>query len=275
MKIKFLGTGASESIPGLFCNCPVCKNARKIGGKEIRTRMGVMINDDLMIDFSPDVNMNTQKYGINLQDLKYLLITHSHSDHFNIEDLCLRNSYNFAGQEADRLQVYSNKAVVKICEEYFVKYECTETTIAQTVTPGTSFFAGEYKITPLKSRHINNVEEDSLVFLIEQNGKSYLHLVDSGELFPEVYEYLQKNKIVVEAIAIDSTFSLCKERYFGHLNLEQVLELCEKLNEIGVIQSHTKVLLTHIAHLATHSDIEKACEGKGVAPVYDGLEIDI
>ncbi len=274
MKIKFLGTGASESIPGLFCNCPVCANARKVGGKEIRTRMGVMINDDLMIDFSPDVNTNTQKYGINLHNLKYLLITHSHSDHFNVDDLCLRNSYNIVGTE-DKLQVFSNKAVVKKCEEYFATYECTEVTVAKTVFPEKPFWAGDYKITPLKSRHINNEEEDSVVFLIEQKGKTYLHLVDSGELFPEVFEYLHKNKIVADVIAVDTTFSLCGERYFGHLNLEQVLELCEKLKEIGVIQSHTEVLLTHIAHFATHADIEKACQGRGVIPAYDGLEIEI
>ncbi len=275
MKIKFLGTGASESIPGLFCSCPVCQNARKVGGKEIRTRMGVTINDDLMIDFSPDVNANTQKYGIFLPDLKYLLITHSHGDHFNIEDLCLRNTYNLVGAKNKKLKVYSNAFVANTCNEYFDKYECAEVTVAETVFPEKPFFAGDYKITPLKSRHINTEKEDSLVFIIERGGKTYLHLVDCGELFPEVFDYLQRNQIVADAIALDTTFSLCKERYFGHLNLEQALELCEKCKEIGVIQDRTKVILTHIAHFATHADIEKACQGKGVTPAYDGLEIEI
>ena len=31
MKIKFLGTGASEGIPDLFCRCAVCEKARKEG----------------------------------------------------------------------------------------------------------------------------------------------------------------------------------------------------------------------------------------------------
>ncbi len=275
MKIKFLGTGASESIPGLFCNCSVCQNARKVGGKECRARTSILINEDLMIDFSPDINATSQKYGLNLQDIKYLLITHSHADHFNVEDLCLRNEYNLAGKDAEKLKIFSNSGVVNSCEEYFNKYSCMETVDIKVVREEIPIFAGNYKITPFRSRHINNYNENSLVYLIQQNGKSYLHLVDSGELFEEVYEYLHKNSIIVDAIAIDTTFSLCKERYFGHMNLEQVEETCNRLKEIGVIIPSTKIYLTHIAHFSTHEDLEKACEGKGFAPAYDGLEINI
>lgn len=29
MKINYLGTGAAERIPGIFCNCKLCKYARE------------------------------------------------------------------------------------------------------------------------------------------------------------------------------------------------------------------------------------------------------
>ena len=29
MKIKYYGTAAAEGIPGLFCSCEICENARK------------------------------------------------------------------------------------------------------------------------------------------------------------------------------------------------------------------------------------------------------
>ena len=35
MKIRYLGTGAAEGIPAVFCECSICKNARKVKGKEI------------------------------------------------------------------------------------------------------------------------------------------------------------------------------------------------------------------------------------------------
>ncbi len=275
MKITFLGTGGSEGVPGLFCSCPVCMKARRAKGKEVRTRMGVMVNDDLMIDFSPDTNTNVMKNDIHLPAVKYLLFTHSHEDHFYIDDLCQRNEYNLNMEQVEPLQIYANQAVINTCEQMFTKSQCRGTIRTMVVTPEVPLFVGDYKITPFKSRHINTFHEDSLIYLIQQNGKGYLHLVDSGEIFPEVYAYLEKNKIIVEAIAVDCTYSLLKERYFGHLNLEQVQETCEKLKEIGVIASHTKVYATHIAHFASHEDIEKACEGTGIKPAYDGLQITI
>ena len=38
MKLKIYGTCAAEGFPAMFCSCTVCENARKWGGKNIRTR---------------------------------------------------------------------------------------------------------------------------------------------------------------------------------------------------------------------------------------------
>ena len=50
MKLKFLGTGAATACPLPFCNCQICKDARKFGGKDFRKRSSILINDDLIID---------------------------------------------------------------------------------------------------------------------------------------------------------------------------------------------------------------------------------
>ena len=31
MKIQYLGTGAAEGIPAIFCECDTCKKARELG----------------------------------------------------------------------------------------------------------------------------------------------------------------------------------------------------------------------------------------------------
>ncbi|MDY3723971.1 MAG: hypothetical protein SO003_01205 [Candidatus Borkfalkiaceae bacterium] len=41
MKIKYLGTGACEGIPSLYCKCFVCENARKKLGKENSHENGI------------------------------------------------------------------------------------------------------------------------------------------------------------------------------------------------------------------------------------------
>ena len=50
MKILYMGTAAYDSIPAPFCTCRVCRNALKVGGKELRSRTQTLINDDLLIE---------------------------------------------------------------------------------------------------------------------------------------------------------------------------------------------------------------------------------
>ena len=66
MKIKLLGTAACEGIPAMYCNCGVCMNSRKLGGKNLRARTQTLINDDLLIDFNNDTYLNGQRFGIDL-----------------------------------------------------------------------------------------------------------------------------------------------------------------------------------------------------------------
>ena len=70
MKIKFLGTAAGEGIPALLCNCEICAKARKLGGKNLRSRSQAMIDNEIMIDMPPETYGNLHRFGINLLDIK-------------------------------------------------------------------------------------------------------------------------------------------------------------------------------------------------------------
>ncbi len=50
MKLTYLGTAAAEGWPAVFCNCPCCRQARVLGGKDIRTRSQALVNEDLLLD---------------------------------------------------------------------------------------------------------------------------------------------------------------------------------------------------------------------------------
>ena len=50
MEILFLGTGASEGWPGLFCPCEHCLRAVQAGGKNVRTRTSFLVDGSLLID---------------------------------------------------------------------------------------------------------------------------------------------------------------------------------------------------------------------------------
>ncbi len=50
MKLTFLGTDAATAFPLPFCKCDVCTECRELGGKNLRKRSSLLINDDLLID---------------------------------------------------------------------------------------------------------------------------------------------------------------------------------------------------------------------------------
>lgn len=79
---KVLGTAAAEVIPTVFCSCPVCDDARKTGGRFYRLRSGYAVDDVVRIDFGPDAQTQSSRFGLDGKALKYLFITHSHFDHF-------------------------------------------------------------------------------------------------------------------------------------------------------------------------------------------------
>ena len=69
MKINYLGTGAAERIPGIFCNCKLCKYAREKKGREIRTQTQLIIDDVLLIDFPGDSYLHLLQYDLCFADL--------------------------------------------------------------------------------------------------------------------------------------------------------------------------------------------------------------
>ena len=92
MKIQFWGTAAAEGVPALFCDCDICKKAKKKGGRCNRVRSQLLINDELLVDFGPDTLTNSIKYGFDTASLTDVLITHSHADHYCPNDIAYRRN---------------------------------------------------------------------------------------------------------------------------------------------------------------------------------------
>ncbi len=267
MKIKFLGTGASEGIPSMYCKCAVCENARKVGGKEIKARMGVLIDEDLLIDFSPDMFFFAMKYRLDFDKVQDILITHSHGDHLDLQNLmpCV-----LVGDEHKNptWNIYSNETVNTKIQNNI----CVDNLKLTTVEFEKEYQVGEYKIIPLPATHTFN--ENCLLLLIEKDGKRYLHLSDTGEIKQEVFDYLAKNKITVDAVAMDCTYGLIGRDYYGHMNLSQAVKATNKLRDLGVILPTTDVYLTHLCHWGgTHREVESRASQYGIKVAYDGLEI--
>lgn len=278
MKIQFLGTGAAEGVPAEFCNCDFCKSIREVGESEFRTRAQVLIDGVLSIDFPPDAYYHSLKFGVNLSDVKYLLVTHSHMDHFYAHDFILRG-YKYAQLSEDKLEIYGNAEVKKVFDECTAREMKSEVSVHVGMTeikPFAEFCVGEYKVLTIPANH--SKQEDALLYFIERKGRGYLHLYDTGPVSDDAIDFLAKKGIKANLVCFDCTFI---EREGGagarHMGIPDNLLLEEKLLKRGIITDKTKIIVSHFSHAGkpTRAHLREIEEKYNVTAAYDGMIIEI
>lgn len=275
MKIKYLGTGACEGIPSLYCKCFVCENARKKLGKEIRTRTGFIFDEKIAIDFSPDSFYNMIRHGIDFARIEHLLISHSHEDHFYPDDIVLRTPLHPEGV-APKLTLYGNDEVIKrFYSVRFINENTYKYVETKTISCDHTYDIAGYSVTPFYTEHMP--DENSMIFLIRKDNKAYLHLLDSAEPTDKVYEFLQKNGIVLNAVTFDCTFGSTKEEFYGHMNIRQNVRVRDKLKADGNLAENAPCVCSHVSHYNatdSHERLGKIAEENGLILAYDGMETE-
>ncbi len=281
MKITYLGTGAAEGIPAQFCHCPYCERVRKkkFKGTEVRSRAQVLLDGELSVDFSPDAFYHSAVLGADLSAIRYLVVTHSHMDHFYAHDFVLRG-YKYAKQmTVPRLEIYGNEEVCEVYRESVRREMREEIGAAISLHPVDayeSFSCGEWTVYPLAARHTS---VDPLVFLFEKGGKRYLHLSDTGVLPEENDDYLRSlERRPVDLITFDCTFLWESEgEHLRHMGLKENETVFRRLEEIGLADGHTQKVITHFSHnvAPTSAALRRAEREYGVIAAYDGMSIEI
>lgn len=283
MRIQFLGTGASEALPVMYCDCELCQKCRELGGKNIRTRQQTIINDDLLIDFPADTVMHSTLHGLCFSKVHTCLVTHAHEDHLCPTELFSRSGSTLKMVEPV-LTFYGSEKVIGQIKHSTENPEKSRMARVQIDEPFQSFTVRDYKVTPLAADHAN-AYCGPFLYLIEKDGKAYLHGLDTA-YFPEsTWEYLSKLDIHLDAVALDCTFfnwdHLDKHGVdgcsYGHMGMFCCSQVKERLLEIGIADENTHVILTHLAHTAasTHDEMQKRADEYGMTVAYDGMILEI
>ncbi len=282
MKIKILGTAAATSMPLVFCNCKICKLAREKGGKDFRKRTCAIINDEMLIDLSPDLCSSASLYDVDLSKIKYLLQTHSHSDHFDGGHFVTRWS-EYETKNLEHLDIFcsmgtaqdmnhwikENEPLIDIFEE---KYKNDMNYNLHILKHGEDISYNDYIITAIDSKHDSRIE--ALIYIIEYKNKRILYGTDLLEISKEAWEILDQTKL--DLVILDQTYG----RGFnngGHLNAEQVIQIINRMKEKDIIDYRTLIYATHISHEGNniHNIMEEEASLNGYHIAYDGLEIYI
>lgn len=284
MKLHFLGTGAAEGVPAMYCECDVCKTIRLRGEAEYHTRSQLLIDEAVGIDFPPDAYYRSLRMGVELSRLTHLLITHSHMDHFYAHDFILRG-YKYTSPLEKPLHIYGNEevcAVYQECTRREMREDVEKTIFVHNVLPFQPFAMGEqeeYVATALPAQHSKT--EQAYVYLIEKGEECYLHLTDTGRLPEEslqyLKEYLRSRGKTIGLVTFDCTFLFrTAGEVSRHMGLEDNAAMRARFCQDGIVDERTKYVVTHYSHNNSplKETLQRAEEEYGVIAAFDGMKIE-
>lgn len=182
MKIKILGSGGGEAFPATFCSCEHCEEARRAGGKSLRSLHQTIIDGDLLIDYPHDTDSHAMRFGLNLGKIENVLITHPHSDHFAPLSLVCRGSLFAHGLKHEKINFYGVKDLERIFDTvvspYGIDPVIRSNICFKPLCDKSEECVGKYKVTAFKAKHAPHL--GSLNYIISDEEKTVLYLIDSG-----------------------------------------------------------------------------------------------
>lgn len=276
MKFQYLGTSASEGVPAVFCECDMCNEARRRGGRDLRTRSCAVIDEKLMLDFGPEAYVQSVRFGVHLSRIKYLFITHPHVDHFQMNNFNLRGGFWGMNLSEEVLTVYGGKEVAASMRDFL------DRTARPIIKPHLdvkeihafdTIELPEYTVTVLRACHDPSLE--CLFYRIHSktDGKTVLYMHDTENDIADSLEFLRGEHL--DMVSIDCTtgdYYVPKgERHMGFRNN---LEVRDALLKNGCIDSSTRLVCNHICHhVGLYDDLARILATEGFSLSYDGMTV--
>ncbi|RVT96569.1 MBL fold metallo-hydrolase [Mucilaginibacter limnophilus] len=251
MTITFLGTGTSQGVPVIACNCEVC-TSNDPHDKRLRTSVFIEVDGkNIVIDSGPDFRF--QMLRANVQHLDAILFTHEHKDHTaGLDDV---RAFNYKQQEpmdvyaVERVQTALKREFAYVFENF--KYPGIPQLNLHTITTE-PFYIGSLKVIPIEVLHY---KLPVLGFRIGD----FTYITDAKTISDKEKEKIKGSKILV-------INALQKQTHISHFTFEEAVELAQ---ELGI----EKTYFTHISHrLGRHHDISQELR-PGIELAYDALQL--
>ena len=253
MKVTFLGTGTSQGVPIICCECEVCRSQNP---KDNRLRTSILIESDItkvVIDSGPDFRQ--QMLRLHLKTLDAVVFTHEHKDH--IAGLDEVKAFNYFNKM--RMPVYATVRVQEALKREFAYI------FAEDKYPGIpeiDLFTVTDQV--LKIKDIELLPIDVIHYRLPVKAyriKDFTYITDANYISEEEKEKIKGSKIIV-------INALRREEHVSHYTFQQAIDLMTELQP-------EKAYFTHISHqLGLHEEVSKELPSF-IELAYDGLSIEI
>lgn len=256
LTITFLGTGTSQGVPVIACNCAVCASADP---RDKRTRSSIYVESpELSWVIDTGTDFRAQFLREKISKLDAVVYTHSHTDHImGFDDL-----RPFCHPDIP-IPIYASAHTMKDLERVFNFAFNGENLFPGYVRPEPHvvdgpFMLGATELTPLPVKH---GRASVYGYLFSRNGQSLAaYLSDCKEVPDFVIERIAGVKILI----IDA---LRRTLHPTHMNIEEALAVAGKVRP-------GETWFTHICHELPHEETQKSLP-PGVRLAYDGLKLTI
>jgi phosphoribosyl 1,2-cyclic phosphate phosphodiesterase len=286
MRLTFLGTAASEGYPDAFCGCVNCVGARAAGGRNVRLRAAALIDDDLLIDFGPDILAASTLYGAPLTNVAYCLQTHDHEDHLNPHNFFARSPMCEV-EGAPRMRYFASRNAIEramtalgnesaLIDGMPSAELCDRLNIDVTpIAPFQTFMAGPYRVTTVRARHAP--ETVAMLFVIERDGRTLFYATDTADFPDETWQALRTAGFRFDVVALDHTFGDWERSSNAHLTGHQFRAHLSRLRDEGMLAPGARVFAHHFVHHSNplHDELVALGAQHGYEIAYDGLRVRV
>ncbi|MBQ4140046.1 MAG: hypothetical protein IJD70_01810 [Clostridia bacterium] len=261
MELLFLGTGAADWSP------------KHKGGSLYRRLSSALVGDDLLIDPGPCIYDFAEDYGKPdlYKNVKNVILTHSHSDHFNAQTLI-----RLTKESSFELHFWAQPAAYEKLKA--AASDSDVLPVFHPLTPMAGVIIGDYEVLPCYANHGDlPAGEIPLNFIVKQGDRSFFYGSDSGWLMYETYKKIKKAKPNAMIFECTTGYAPGDERVFGHTNIAMIGIMMESIVAQKATADDCKYYATHMARTlhTTHEDTAARLAPFGVTPAYDGLKIQV
>lgn len=237
----------------------------------MRSRAAYMLGDRIRIDFGPDTHLHQQRYGLRLDLLDHLLVTHSHSDHwYPMELFWRRRGYSVAPDRI--LHVWGNEAVGRSLV-LAVGEDLDQVKLQfHVVRAWEEADLGDVRATAVPAVH--DPSEECLNYILETGGRRLLIAHDTGWYPAETWLRLAERPL--DVVLFDCTYG-SEDSTRGHLGCAAVVRARDELGRRGGLAPSARVVATHFSHNGgwLHDRLTAFFEPYGIGVAYDGMRIPL